>query len=907
MEVPLLKTKLYIPQTRADLVPRPRLLEMLGEALPGESGSFARKLTLISAPAGFGKTTLLSSWIRAIHEGRSERAAWLALDEADNDPARFWAYFVAALRGAGADLGESVLGALHSPQPPPVLSILTSLINEIASLSTAEGAHYLLVLDDYHLVTTGAIHDALAFLIEHLPDNLHLVIASRADPPLPLARLRGRGHLTELRQADLRFTPEEAAAFLRQVSGLDLSAEEIVTLEERTEGWITGLQLAALSMRGRDDVAGFVAAFAGSHRYVLDYLTEEVLQRQPAEVRDFLLQTSILDRLSGPLCDAVLCAGDPEDGPVCGAFATSQEVLEYLEAANLFVVPLDDRRAWYRYHRLFADLLRARAEELYPTRVLALHRRASDWYEREELLDGAMKHAVAAGDLDRASEIVETYGRLLLMRGELITLLRWFDTLPPDAVRASARLCVSHAWALLLTGQEREIEPRLERAEQLLEAGDPLLGDVAVIRAYQSVQRGEVQRTIELANLALERLPSTKQGERGVAFFVLGGAYLLSGVWASAGEALTQAAAVGQQGENLHIVLPALNALAGIQATQGHLRRAQETAEQAIELVTGSDGRPLPIAAGAVSALAELAYEWNELDAALAYAQQSIELGRLWGNSDTLACAYLILADVLRAQGQLEEAREALHDAERLSCEVALAPTFFSWFNAARVQLWLTQGELAPAIGWAEDVTFDSCDVFHTEELLALVQVRLAQGAIDEATRILSPVVEMVQGRGLTSWHVEGLALQALVYYAQGDERRALAALAEALTLAEPEGYVRCFVDLGSALGPAMASLLQKAEAQGIVPGYVGKLLAAFDPGEEVPASPQAHPLLEPLSPRELEVLSLAAEGLSNREIGRRLHIAESTVKSHLNTVYGKLGVQNRTQAAAQAHALHIL
>jgi len=908
MEISLLKTKLYIPPARPNLVSRPRLLKRLDAGL-----RLGHKLTLVSAPAGFGKTTLLSAWAnhRMSKSSAERKVAWLALDEADNDLTRFLTYLVAMLQQIKADVGEGLLGAFQAPQPPPITSMLTLLINEIAALPAPNGP-YVLVLDDYHLITTRAIHDALAFWLDHLPPTIHLAIASRADPPLNLARLRGRGHLTELRQSDLRFTPEEAAIFLAGVSGLDLAAEEIAALEKRTEGWITGLQLAALSMRGREDIASFVAAFTGSHRYVLDYLTEEVLRRQSEAIQAFLLQTSILARLSGPLCDAVLQIDDQEsDVAQIRAFADSQAVLEQLEAANLFLVPLDDRRAWYRYHRLFADLLRARLEDVYADRVPVLHRRASTWYERAHLLDEAMKHAIAADDLARVTHLVETHGRPLLLRGELTTLLRWIAALPQESIEASVRICVTHAWALLLTGQSEGIERPLQRAEQLLadKHDSPLLFDIAVIRAYKALQQGDVPRTIELANLALEKFPSTRQGERSVAFFVLGGAHILTGDYVAAGEAMTQAAAVGQEGDNLHIVVPALNALADIQAKQGRLHRAQATAEAAIDLATGADGQPYPIAAGAVSALAELAYEWNDLDEALAYARQSVELGRLWGNSDSVGFSYLTLAEVLLSHSRLDEVRDALQEAKQLSRRVTLSPPFFSRLRAMWAKLWLADGNLAAAANWAKGSAFDYADPFRAEEALGLARVHLALGEPDSAQQILSPLLEMTQAQGLIAWVIEVLALQALAHDMQGDEHRALAALAEALTLAEPEGYVRRFVDLGSGsgLGPMMASLLRKAAAQGITPEYAHHLLAAFDLTEDAPTSPSAQPLIEPLSPREIEVLALVAEGLSNREVGRRLHIAESTVKSHLNNVYGKLGVENRTQATVKARALHLL
>ncbi len=946
MTIPLLTTKLNVPPPRPHMLSRPRLMRRLDGGL-----RLGHRLTLISAPAGYGKTTLLSEWARK-REGdeatrrRSEDAiqqdgesadgrsvAWLSLGEEDSDLVRFWTYLVAALQRVEAHLGEGIVDALRSPQRPPVEAFLTPLINQVAALPRG----LVLVLDDYHLITNGAIHEGLAFLLDHLPENAHLAVATRADPPLPLARLRGRGQLTELRQADLRFTPEEAAAFLERVFGLDLSPEEVAALEERTEGWITGLQLAALSMRGQDDVSGFVSAFTGSHRYILDYLTEEVLRRQPEDIRHFLLHTSVLDRLSGSLCDAVLRESDRATkrqsdrairrqsdkaarregdearrrgggganrrgaGLSSRAVADSQAVLEHLEATNLFLVPLDERRAWYRYHRLFADLLRARLGELYAHRVPELHRRASAWYEREGMLDEAMKHVIAAGDLARAAHIAASHGRSLLMRGELTTLLRWIAALPEREIETSAPICVTHAWALLLTGQLAHVEARVQRVEQLVPADSPLLGDVAAIRAYVASQRGDVPRTVDLAERALERLPASKLGERAVVFFVLGGAHLLRGDVAAAVNAFGQAADVGQEGGNLHLALPALNSLTAIQLGQGELWGAKATAEEAIGLVTGPDGQPLPIGAGAVSALAELAYEWNELDEALVYARQGVELARLWGNLDTLGFGTLTLAQVLLAMGRLDEASAALRDAGRLSQEASLFPTFLPALRAAQARFWLEAGDLAAAGQWAQGETPATTGLTDMERSLTLAQVHWAVGRLDEALDVATGLLEMARMQGLEAWLVRGMALEALILRAQGREARALNALVEALTLAEPGGYVRSFVDRG----PALAVLLQEAAAQGVTPDYVNDLLSAFDEDVEVPMRKQ--PLIEPLSARELEVLGLVAEGLSNREVGRRLHIAESTVKSHLNAVYGKLAVDNRTQAAAKGRALKLL
>ncbi|MDY7042269.1 MAG: LuxR family transcriptional regulator, partial [Chloroflexota bacterium] len=691
-----------------------------------------------------------------------------------------------------------------------------------------------LVLDDYHLITAPPIHEALIFLLDHLPPTLHLVIATRADPPLPLPRLRARGQLTELRQADLRFTGEEAIAFLNEAMGLSLSAEDVAVLGARTEGWIAGLQVAAVSMQGHEDTSAFIRAFTGSDRYILDYLVEEVLQRQPEDVQTFLLQTSILNRLSGPLCDAMLEIGDwrskisaQEQSPISNRQSPSQQVLEQLEAANLFIVPLDNERKWFRYHRLFADLLRARQEQRFASQDLAtLHRRAANWYEEAGLLDDAVQHAIAANDLTHMARIIETHGRPMLLRGELRPLLRWINLLPEEMMQSNARLCITHAWALLLTGQGPAVEPLLRQIERLLTvtSDDNLRGESAVIRAYLAAQRGDVARTIEQADLALALLDAAREGERAVAYFVLGGVHILRGDVTAAGEAMAQASTIGQRGGNVHVAVPALNALAEIQAQQGQLHLAWATAQEAVHLASDPSGKPLPIAGGAISALAELAYEWNDLENALTHARQSIELNQRWGNADPLGSSYLTLARVLQAFGDLEGARDALQAAERASRDFALGSPFPMQLRSAQARQWLAHRDWVGLMRWAEKVPHENPDSLRAEEVLTLAQVRLALGQPDVAQQVLTPLLVMARERGLTSVLIEGLALQAMIHHAQGDVNRALVALAEPLALAESEGYVRHFVDLGA----AMAELLRQAAAQGITPDYVSKLLSAY-------------------------------------------------------------------------------
>jgi len=913
MTTPLLKTKLYIPPPRPNLVPRPRLIQQLDEGL-----RLGRQLTLVSAQAGFGKTTLLSDWAQALQARHSPPVpvAWLSLDEGDNDPLRFWAYVVAALQTVQTGVGQSVLAFLQSPQPAPTDAILVTLINELAEVP----GPFCLVLDDYHVIGSPAtqashpIHGALAFLVDHQPPQMHLAIATRADPPLPIPRLRGRGQVTELRVTDLRFLPDEAAAFLNRNAGIDLTTEDVAALERRTEGWVTGLQLAALALQpasagqeipssqGRQDVAGFVEAFTGSSRYVLDYLAEEVLQRQAEDVQSFLLETSVLSRLTGSLCDVLTNRQD------------SKAMLSELEQQNLFLVPLDDERQWYRYHRLFADLLRARLEDALPERVPELHRRASVWYEEQDALDDAVRHALAAGDLARVARMIEAHGMPILMQGELTTLRRWIEALPEEMIQASARICVVHAWVHLLTGQADSVEPRLQRAEHLLEmtaAIGRLPADIATIRAYMTAYRGDVRLTIEQAQRALDLLGDDDQGARAIVYFVLGGAYLMRGDVALAIDSMTQASVSGQRGGNLHIAVPALNSLAGLQLLRGRLRQAQATAQKAIELVTGPSGRPLAIAAGAISALADLACEWNDLDSALAYAQQSLELGRQWGNADTLGDGYLTLSRVLQAQGDLEGACRALQEADRMGQELMQTPLFSTQLRAAWARLWLAQRNLEALAGWAEGAAPAQPDPLHGEEILALMQARLALGQPEAALRMAGPLLEMARAHDLVTMVIETLALQALAHQDMGDTAGALDRLVEALVLADREGHVRRIVDRGE----GMASLLHVARARGIAVLQASRLLAAFgeaELGREPAADLRLHlagaqPLVDPLSDRELEVLRLIAAGHSNREIAEDLVVAVSTVKSHANHIFGKLDVGSRTQAVAKAQELGLL
>jgi LuxR family maltose regulon positive regulatory protein len=866
------------------VVPRPHLIERLDEGL----GQGCR-LVLVSAPAGYGKTTLLSSWI-AQREPRMH-VAWVSLDVDDNDPARFWAYVTAALQTVGADLGESTPAVFQSPDPPPIESALTGLLNRIVEVPDP----VVLVLDDYHAISEVAIHRSLSFMLENLPHQMHLVLATRADPPLPIPRLRGRGQLIELYESDLRFSSAEAATFLNQAMELQLSAADVAALDKRTEGWIAGLQMAAVSVRGRDDISEFVRTFAGSHRYVLDYLGEEVLQQQPQAVQAFLLQTAILDRLSGELCDAVIGAGESPKG---GPFADSQAVLEYLERNNLFVVPLDDERFWYRYHHLFADLLRQRLQRESPGLVPELRRRASEWYEKSGQIAEAVGYALTSGDYERASNLIQQIGWTTFTRGEMATILGWMAALPEEIVRSCPQLCVLYAWAMAKSG-------RLDSVESCLTDAAPrcLPGEVAAVRAYVAGVRGDVSQAVELAQHALEHLPEKNLVLRAIVTQNLGVTYYWSGAPAEAAQALTRAVRLSRAAEQPFQRLTAMAILGRAQEMRGSLRQAVETYKEALALARAGR-RPVPFAGMAHVGIAGPQYEWNDLRCAMQHVQEGIRLSTLGGFVAYQVFGHACLAQVLEAQGDHDAAQRAVQTAARMGqgSDYALVMALVA---EVQVRLWLVQGDLVSASRWARgcaERAADQRDAAHEIEQRAVARVLVARNEPGEAVRLLARLLEAAQGAGRNGDAIKLLALQALAHCAQGNPGRALSALEQALSLAEPEGYVRTFVDEGE----TMASLLRQALSRGIAPNYVARLLAAFGQEPEL-LSPAMGSLIEPLTERELDVLRLVVAGLSNSEIADQLIIATSTVKSHINRIYGKLEVENRAQAVIKTQDLALL
>ncbi len=883
----LVQTKLHVPTVRASLVARPRLVERLASGL--RSGS---RLALLSAPAGSGKTTLVSTWLSQC----GCPAAWLSLDAADNDPTRFLRYLIAALQAAAPGVGEAAQTLLQSPQPPAQEPVLAFLVNQLCSLPE----HMILVLDDYHLLSAAAVHQSVTYLLEHMPAQVHLAILTRTDPPLPLSRLRARGQLTEIRAADLRFTDDEAIAFLNDLMALELSGDDVARLVARTEGWIAGLQLAALSMEGRDDVQGFILAFSGSHHYIVDYLVDEVLDRQPEAEREFLLCTSILERMNGALCDALL------------GRTNGQATLAALEQANLFLVPLDDERRWYRYHHLFAQVLRSCLQEMYPGRLPELHRRAAEWHERNGATAEAFHHALAAGDKDRAARLVEREGRPTMMRGEMITVRNWLEALGEEGY-GRPWLDITRAWMLVMIADMEGVEALLQQVEARITDALPLdpverrdmLGEVAAVRGLLAYFHGDVRRAIRLGRQALETLPQGSQVARGIAAHVLGESYRHSGDLAQASHANAEAARLAKASGSVLLVASAMSSQADVQIEQGRLRQGFEIYQEIMQLAMLPDGTPLPAASRIYSGLARVFYEWNDLVAATGAVERSLELAQRGGMVERLAMDQVVLARIRQAQGDLDGAWEAIREAERLAREHSLPAAAASLVKAFPARLWLAAGESVAAFQWAEQagITIHDPVPFAREpEYLTLLRVLLVRGEQDAVLTFVGRMLSIVEAAGRVGRSIELLAFQARAYYGKDEIPQALDALERALSLAQPEGYVRVFLDHGS----PMAELLRHAGSQGMMPPYVSRLLSEFGAqADEIPT--RAQPLIEPLSERELEVLRQLATGRSNDEIAAALVIATGTVKRHLNNIFGKLNVKNRTQCVAQARDLRLI
>ncbi|NOX89396.1 MAG: tetratricopeptide repeat protein, partial [Calditrichaeota bacterium] len=885
-----MRTKLYMPPLRPTLVPRQRLIGRLNEGM-------YNKLILISAPPGFGKTTLLCEWIRQ----SKIPVAWLSLDRSDNDPVQFLIYIIAALKTIEENIGDAALSILNSPRQPALEAVLTSIINDI----TAIPYDFVLVLDDYHLADTIPIHNALTFLIDHLPLQMHLIVATRVDPPLPLARLRARNQLMELRAADLCFNPQETTLFFK-IMKLNLSSDDIVLLQTRTEGWIAGLQLAALSLQGRADIDNFIRSFTGDDRHIVDYLAEEVLTRQPEHIQKFLLHTSILDRLCGELCDAVTGQNN------------SQEIINELEKANLFIVPLDNKRRWYRYHHLFADLLRYRLRRENPDLKPMLHLRACEWYASNGLISDAIDHAMAAEDFERVAGLLEPIAMKMVMQSKLSTLQGWLTKLPDELIGRHPWLCLSRAWACFLTGHLDAIEPLLEKVEAKLTRPselrisasatdrDEILGHILAIRAFLARGKGDITLTIKLSCKGFQRLPADDSVARSALALNLGYAYFLSGGMESAYHYLEQAYTIAKKIGSPFVALVAIYSQGDILRKQGKLRDAANTYRRALRLGTDwGKGHPLPATGYAYVGLSQIFYEWNKPDEAASYVTRGIKLGEESADHAIIFRGYITLAQLKQAKGETRAALSALKRAEEIADQsLRILEDSKEWqVHLWRVRIWLKQGNLEEAFRWAaakKISEIEELNYLNEFEYLTLARVLIAQNRIDEALKILNGLLETAKAERRTESKIEILILQALSSDAEGDTALALSALREALSLAEAEGYIRIFADEGVHLTELLHKILeapgteQSSADSEFSPAYVKKLLLASR--LSAPLSTKEN-LPEPISGRELEVLQCIGAGLSNREISEKLLISLNTVKTHLKNINDKLNVHNRTQA----------
>lgn len=883
MATSLLTTKLGPPQLRAGLVPRPRLTQLLDDGL--RSG---HKLTLVSAPAGYGKTTLVADWLT----GTTAPFTWLSLDASDSDPARFLTYLLAALQKLDSRIGRAAQRTAQAPQPPPVEALLTALINELALVSMP----FIVILDDYHLIQAMSVHQMLTFLLENGPPHMRLVIATREDPPLPLSRLRARAQIVELRQSDLRFTEDEAAAFLDRAVPVSLSSAEVTTLHQRVEGWAAGLQLAALSLLGRADTREAVTSFAGSQRYLLDYLLDEVFDQQPADVQQFLLQTAILERLSAALCDAVTGRND------------SARMLLSLEHANLFIAPLDPAGEWHRYHSLFADLLRHRLD-LDAAEVGVLHQRASRWYAQHRFLPDAIAHALAGRDWEWAAELIDQASSSLLRRGQLVTLIKWFETLPPEIVHTRSRLCLDYAWPLLLAGRTDAAAALLERAACLAPAEDPppdgdlrsFQGQIAAAQSYLARARGDLRCSAEMAHQALTLLPETEAVTRSVVGINLGMAYWHAGSMTEAEPVLRQALRAAQISENDYARLTAQIFIGRVKAVRGELREAARIFRQVI-----SEGSQSSIALVAYLDQATLDYEWNDLEGAAEHLRQGMQLADDSGNAEFKVAACLVSAALKSRLGDAGAALEAIHAAADLVQRQSLPAMLMGRIAASAVEIALAHGDSATADRWAVDMVDDSgSHPFYRFRCLARVRLLMAHNQRSAAGERLRQEFQKADAAG---WGYGVIAVRVLQSLVAETRESALELLADALRRAQPERYIGTFIDAGAMLIP----LLREAAGRGITPDYAGEILAVGDrahrsttPGEDHPLG--APILIEPLSARELEVLRMAAIGRSNPEIAGALFLSINTVKTHIARIYGKLAVNNRTEAAARARELKLI
>ena len=890
-ELTLLRTKLHIPPLGSTCISRSRLIKRMDEG-------FARKLTLISAPAGFGKTTLLVDWIHK----KKIAVAWLSVDKGDNDPVPFLTYVIAGLQTLEAGIGKAALTMLQSPQPPPIESILINLINDVIRIPT----NMALVLDDYHLVDAKPIHDMIAFLLDHLPEQMRMIIATRSDPPVPLARLRSQNQLTELRAADLSFTTDETSILFHESLNLRLSAEDILSLETRTEGWIAGLQLATLSLSGCKDPSRFINAFKGDHRYIADYLFEEVLTHQPDHLRNFLLQTSILKRLCGSLCDTVTRQEN------------SQQMLDTLEKANLFIIPLDDQRRWYRYHHLFADLLKQRLDLNPGDLVAELHRRASQWLKTNRFKNEAVDHALAAQDISQVVQLIEEIAEFDWDRARESRLLGWFQKLPDETIDANPKLCIFHARELFKSGYLDDAEKRLQVAEKMLESvsssdlnKDGLRGRIAVIRAYISTRTSDLSRTIYFSSQALKLLPQRDLNWRSVAATTLGMGYGTSDLVESQ-QAFSEAMKISEAAGNVYYHIFAGSCLGSIMFKRGKLKEAIAISRQLLSLAIENGIEQTGIGGSLYANLGSIICEWNDLDEGIRLLNRGVQLSELGRDPVTIASCQIGLLRALMYRMDLAGALKIMDQINECADNFALPPWITKPTSALNVFFWLASGNLNAALHWAQERGLsidDELDGTNEVRYIALAHILIAQNKLDEADRLLQRLIENATAGDRVYMLIEMRLWRVLIFKLKEDTAAALAELKLALALAEPGEFIMIFVSKGKPVAELLQEILVVKNRDhddtqaGFSLSYVKKIMSTF----KAAIPPKIEGLMDPISERELEVLHLIAGGLSNQEIAEKLFISLNTVKTHTKNINSKLNVNSRTKAVARAKELGLL
>lgn len=873
MENLLLQTKLNIPVIRENIVARRRLIKQLNDGLIGKNG-FSRRLTLVSAPAGYGKTTAVLQWLT----GLELEVLWLSLDEEDNDPVRFMSYLVAVFQQVDSNFGISCLEMLKSPQPPQIEAFTTLLINDLTKIQEP----LILALDDYHFIQNPMIHQLVSFLLEHEPAHLHQVILTREDPLLPISRLLSRGQACELRQDDLRFTSDETADFINHTMGLKLSGEEIKILQKRTEGWVAGLQFAALSLQGRVDAHDFIKYFAGSDRYILDYLFEEVFAQQIEGVQDFLMRTSILEQLTADLCDHTVDGGG------------SRKMLESLERANLFIFPLDPTREWYRYHRLFRDLLRHRLRIRFGEKEAQLHLRASEWYQKHGFQSDAVHHTLAAADWKRASELVLGLSDSMMRRGQIITLLDWYKKFPDSVIRSDPKLCLEYIWPLILTGQNELADTLLRHIEAAPQDDPQFLGSVASARAYLARAEGDIPNTIKYSQRALALVPEGDASLRSILAINLGIAYWHTGQMEDAVQALNEARRTAHESKNYYAQLAALIFYGRVEAVKGNLRQAAELFQQAIQ-----NGKTAPLVALAHFDLGDLYFEWDDLETSQAHVLQGQGINEKSGNIEFRVPGYMLLTRIEGARGNAKGINDALEKIKELEGSTEVHSQNRNRILALRAEFALRQGDLVEAQQLADQMGAD-VDPHSFFRFLGLIKERLliAQGRKKEAAQLLHQKARAAESAEWTYGFIAARILQAL---AAENQEAALQFLTEALERAHEQAFIRIFADSGRDLLP----ILLEAAQRGVYPKYVGQILTA---SKEMTLRETPHEAqVERLSERELEVLRLVSAGLSNREIAAKLYLSPGTIKTHVHNICGKLGASNRTQAVVRAKDLNLI